>query len=460
MKDAHITTDCGAVTNLLHEPANAASNVEAVAMALNGGTDVEMGSTLFSENLRNATESGLVKEEDFEKSWRRTFRVLFKSGRFDPIDSIKWSNFGVEMINSTFAQETNMEAALQGNVLLKNDGLLPLTAGQKIAVVGPMFDARKSLLSSYAADDICFDQENTNYACITSLLEAVTENNVGGTTVGSLGVNILDDDESNIDAAVSVARDADLVILAVGQDKSVEQEGKDRTDTALPGIQEEFAKKILALNKPVAMVMVNGGAIAIDNLVDGPNAIVEGFNPNVKGFEALGKLLFGANRWGKLPVTMYPHSYIDEQEMTNYDMSKSPGRTYKYYQGEPLFEFGHGLSYTTFDLSCDDSKDEDNSVKIKCSLSNSGDVDGDEVVMVFHSIGDNVDVDHPVPIKQLRDFSREGVVKGGKKEVTFAFTADDIFGVIDGNGDKQVYSGTHNVVVVAGDKKVELQYTL
>ena len=134
----------------------------------------------------------------------------------------------------------------------------------------------------------------------------------------------------------------------------------------------------MTVNPNTILVLLNGGSLAIDNLIHGPRAIVEAFNPAVTGPLALAQHLFGfENRWGKLPVTMYPHSYITEQDMTNYDMSKSPGRTYKYYQGKPLFKFGFGLSYTDFDMNCKKEKGD-----VVCKLSNVGERSGDEVVQV------------------------------------------------------------------------------
>lgn len=116
----------------------------------------------------------------------------------------------------------------------------------------------------------------------------------------------------------------------MGIDHSIEHEGIDRTDTALPGQQEAFADAVIAIGKPVVLILSNGGAVAIDNIIAGSMAIVEAFNPGVVGSHALATTLFGdANRWGKLPITLYPHEYIHQQPMTNYNMAKAPGRTYK-----------------------------------------------------------------------------------------------------------------------------------
>jgi hypothetical protein len=160
-------------------------------------------------------------------------------------------------------------------------------------------------------------------------------------------------DRSAIPAAIAAAAAANVIVMVLGNDRTQEHETLDRTDTALPGLQEPFAMQILALGKPVVMVLTNGGALAIDNLIAQPDAIVEAFNPGVGGAVPLAHSLFGAqNRWGKMPITMwamlgaaltccvswrtcrYPHSYIAEQAMTNFNMSQAPGRTYRYYTGE------------------------------------------------------------------------------------------------------------------------------
>ena len=119
------------------------------------------------------------------------------------------------------------------------------------------------------------------------------------------GVDVNSQDSSGIPAALAAAAAADVIILVLGNDRTQEHETLDRTDTALPGLQEPFAMQVFALNKPVVMVLTNGGALAIDNLMTQPCAIVEAFNPGVGGAVPLAHALFGLeNRWGKLPITM------------------------------------------------------------------------------------------------------------------------------------------------------------
>jgi len=110
----------------------------------------------------------------------------------------------------------------------------------------------------------------------------------------------------------------------------------------------------LALNKPSVVVLVNGGTIAIDNLVDPAPAIIEAFYPSMRGAEVIYQNIFGLNnRWGRLPVTIYGKDFEQTHSLKDFDMTSGLGRTYRYYKGKALFEFGHGLSYSEFDLNCD-----------------------------------------------------------------------------------------------------------
>ena len=279
-------------------------------------------------------------------------------------------------------------------------------------------------------------------------------------TTSAAGVAVNSDDTSGEAAALALARAADVVVLALGIDKTIEHEGHDRVDTALPGQQEPFAQKVLALGKPTVLVLTNGGQLAIDNLIDGPAAIVEFFNPN-KGGAAAGAALFGvegANKWGKLPVTMYPHDYIQQQSMTNYHMAPFnglPGRTYRYYEGKTLYPFGHGLSLTTFSLACSQQQATTSPAaggwEFSCSVKNTGTRTGDEVVLVYHSAGDDVraKADAPVPIKSLVEFDRQTIAAGATATFTFALTTDAAT-VVNAAGEKSLIKGTHSFVFSRG----------
>eukprot|EP01062_Namystynia_karyoxenos_P013270 TRINITY_DN1478_c0_g1_i1.p1 TRINITY_DN1478_c0_g1~~TRINITY_DN1478_c0_g1_i1.p1 ORF type:complete len:869 (+),score=260.55 TRINITY_DN1478_c0_g1_i1:64-2607(+) len=449
--EAHITTDCGAVSNLKGPPVNAPSDEHAAAYAINNGTDLEMGSEVWTSHLESAVAQKLTTAEAVENATKRAFRVLMKAGRFDPVESVEWTSIKPDAINSTLHQQIAYEAALQGLVLLSNDGVLPLRKGGSIAVVGPMGQARGGLLSDYAGDQWCFDGSDS---CIPSIADAITAAHTGGATTQAKGVDVSSKDASGIAPAVALAKAADAVVLVLGIDKPQEHEGHDRSDTALPGLQESFAQQVLALGRPTVLVLCNGGALAIDNLLTGPhtpNAIVEAFNPSLNGAAAVAASIFGdENRWGKLPVTMYPHSFISENPMTNYDMAKPPGRTYRYYTGTPLYPFGHGLSLTTFTLNCTASG-AGLPLSVSCAVANTGAMRGDEVVMLYHSAGDDVraQAKHPCPKKSLKDFARVTVAQGSSVGVSFPVTQEQIM-MIDENGDDRLYKGTHYVTASRG----------
>lgn len=441
MPDAHITTDCNAIRNLAGPPVNAADEAVAAAMALNNGTDLEMGSSFWALNLSDAVARDLTTAALVDQAWRRSYRVHFQAGRFDDATQIEWSSLGLQDLNSSLHQQIQYEAAAQSFVLLKNDKqTLPLASGLSVAVVGPMGVTQHGLLSDYAGDQQCYQGDDL---CIITIGDGIKEHNQGRTVVFK-GVDINSTDASGIQPALDACNAADVVILALGIDTSIEHEAIDRVDTALPGLQSSFAKQVYALGKPTVLLLSSGGALAVDDLIEPASAIVEVFNPSVVGAAALGETLFGKlNRFGKLPTTMYPHDYIQKQSLTNYDMAKAPGRTYKYYMDTPLFAYGSGLSYTTFNLNCSGVPFE-----ISCTLTNTGPVHGDEVVFVYHAAGDDVRqaANHPVPLRSVIAFDRYSLAAGESHQISFSFGADDAE-LVDAEGIKQIYPGHHDFII-------------
>jgi hypothetical protein len=302
------------------------------------------------------------------------------------------------------------------------------------------------MLSDYAGDQICWN----DYDCIPTIAQAITKVNTG-TTTSAAGVDINSNNSSGIQPALALGSKADIIVLVLGIDRSIEHEGIDRTDTALPGLQESFAHQVLALGKPVILVLCNGGALAIDNLISGPAAIIEAYNPSVAGPTALAETLFGKhNRWGKLVTTMYPHIFIQQNPITNFDMSLPPGRTYRYYTGTPLFSFGYGLSYTTFSLSCVNITGP-TAYSYQCTVINTGNRDGDEIVMVYHSAGADIrkNASHPVPIKALVEFERVFVPARGQTVINFILF-DRALQLVNQNGVRVLYPGTHSLIFSRG----------
>jgi len=286
--------------------------------------------------------------------------------------------------------------------------------------------------------------------CIPTIGEAISWVNSPGKTAYVSGVDINSDNITGIPAALAAGRAADVIVLVLGIDRTIEHEGIDRDDTALPGKQEYFAVQVFNLKKPTILIFCNGGAIAFDDIVDFPDAIIEAYSPSVAGPRALAATLFGLhNKWGKLVTTLYPHSFISENPMTNYDMALSPGRTYKYYTGIPLFPFGYGMSYTTFQMNCTGSQT--SKTEYSCMVKNVGQYDGDEVVQVYHSVGDDIrrKIPYSVPMRSLVEFERVTIPVG--KTVTVKFRLfDTSLMVVNEVGLPELYPGVHNYIFSRG----------
>lgn len=482
-EDAVITSDNGAVRNLRGAPAFAPSDAAAAAWALNNGTDINDGSVFPA--LPEAVRSGLTDVATIDRALRRALTQLFAAGLFEPdASSVSWTRVPASAINSTAHQRANLDAARQSFVLLANNGsLLPLAAmGRRhVAVIGPQAEGTASLLSDYASEQPCADG---SYECIVSIADAVRREvlhgHAGSVVSSAPGVDINSDRREGIPHALSLAAAADVVILALGIDKSVEGEGHDRPTSRLPGRQEEFARRVLALGKPTVAVLVNGGALAIDpflgvaagagGLAGGgvappaAFALVEAFNPNLIGATALVELLFGhVNTWSKLPYTMYPSAFDALQPTDNYDMSAPPGRTYRYWTGpEPLFAFGHGLSYTQFALHCHAAPHGGAAVPLptayQCAVTNTGAVRGDEVVMLYHRPTDGVRqaANHTLPLRRLIGFERVSVSPGATSPpLTFELTRD-MLTLTTATGGSRLYPGRHELVFSRGHGREEI----
>ena len=450
--DAHVTTDCDAITFLVDKPAFAPTNETGAAWALNNGSDVEMGSTNWNQYLVNAIELGLTTEAAVDRAFSRSYLPHFRAGRFDDPTISEWSRFGYDDVNSERHQAIQIEASLQGLVLLKNEqDLLPLEAGkQRIAVLGPMCQTRAGLMSDYENDQSCY---GGGHSCIPTIAESIQALSPNLTTSAG-GVEVNSDQADGIPEALILAQEADVIVLCLGITKDEEHEGIDRDDIFLPGLQESFAIRVLEVGKPIVMVLVNGGQVAIDNLVEKSTAIVEAFNPNSIGGKHIAMTLFGLeNRWGKLPYTIYPHEAIQAFDMADHSMSTPPGRTHRYFTGEPIFRFGSGLSYTQFKIQCAKGEHEDeHKLTFVCLVTNIGPRAGDEVLQFYHSAGSNIrrKANHPIPVQTLIDFKRVSTEAGATEKSTFTFDEEEAFLIVNKNGERVLYPGDHEVIITNG----------
>jgi beta-glucosidase len=229
--------------------------------------------------------------------------------------------------------------------------------------------------------------------------------------------------------------------------------GGDRTDIQLPHPQEALLKKLHALGKPLVLILLNGSALAVNWAADHLPAIVEAWYPGQAGGQALADILFGDyNPAGRLPVTYYK-SVDDLPPFEDYNME---GRTYRYFRGEPLYPFGHGLSYTTFAYSnlrlSSDQLAPDKTLTILVDITNSGPVSGDEVVQLYIQ---DVQASVPRPIKDLKGFKRLTLKSAETKTVAFELSLNQL-GFYDEAMNFVIEAGPLNIMVGASSADIRL----
>jgi beta-glucosidase len=344
----YVVGDCGAIDDIWKHHRMASGPAEAAALALRAGTDLDCGTAY--RNLDVALARGLITEADLDRALVRLFSARFRLGLFDPPERVPWSRLGADQIESPAHLLLAREAAQRSIVLLENRaGLLPLGPSVKrLAVVGPMADDLPVLLANYHGIP-------TKPVKLLDGVRAAAD--ARGVTVDyAPGARLVETTPAKIAAAVAVAKEADAVIAFVGLDPRLEGEergtrfnpGGDRLDLDMPAAQRALVEAVLATGKPVIAVLTGGSALTVPWLASRAAAILYAWYPGAEGGHAVADVLFGdVNPAGRLPITIY-RAASDLPPFASYDMQ---GRTYRYFDGDPLYGFGYGLSYTTFRYS-------------------------------------------------------------------------------------------------------------
>jgi beta-D-xylosidase 4 len=449
-----ISTDCGAIRNMVESSKYASDIPDAITKTIKAGTDFEMGDPFYNNrgwnpeedygNLTTAVDAGIngVTEADVDQSLRRVLYHRFDLGMFDPLEIQEYANGDhVATINSTKHQAVNSEAALQGLVLLQNpNSILPIKSGRKVAVVGTHAMMQYGMFEWYKGDVMCSDG-STNCVPMFGDEIALLNEQAGGETTIFPTASTRHIPLRLIEQATQLASESDVVVACVGIDFTWERENRDREDIGLEETQVQLIRALRNVSENVIVVLVNGGALSAEEFKDDDHiAIVEAFYPGFKGAEALAKALFGkANKWGLMPYTTYARNYVNELDVQDMSFTKGLGRTYRYYTGnDVVFPFGHGLSYTTFKLQdCDFSNAPHAIIKVTCWIRNMGDVLGDAILLLYHRIKseDGARFSHPVPLKALRDFTRVTLNSKEGKRMDFHVTMEQM-SVVNEHGKK------------------------
>jgi beta-glucosidase len=451
--DGLLVSDYEAII-MLHNFHRVAVNAACAAgMALNAGIDVELPNTVcYGDPLRSALDRGDVNIELVDLAVRRHLKTKFELGLFEEplVDEGK-----VLEVFETYKQRALARTvARQSMVLLKNDGLLPLHKSIKtLAVIGPnagngrnqigdyTYAAMRQLMQWKAPENSAFLEPNLENPSpqdvkIITVLDGIRAAVSSETKVlCAQGCGNLDSDASGVTEAVRIAKQADAVVLVLGDRSGLTLdcttgETRDSADLKLPGIQEDLARAIFATGKPAAVVLITGRPYVLSTLADGANAILEAWLPGEEGGSAVADILFGdANPGGKLPIT-FPRSVGQVPIYYNAKPSGMRSHWYVDYVTEkvtPFYAFGHGLSYTSFeygDLSIGRKRVvAGESVDISLSIRNAGPVAGDEVVQLY--VIDEY-ASTPRPAKELKGYRRVMLKPGERKQITFHLPVDQL----------------------------------
>jgi len=457
---------------------------KAAQMALEAGTDIELPSTeCYGKPLIDAVRSGRIKEELIDKAVRRVLKMKFAIGLFENpyVDEDK-----AEEVFDTPEQRALARAVAQRSlVLLKNDGILPLDKSiRSIAVIGPNADNVRNLIGDYAypchIESLDEMRRNSgifntpvpdkvdmvdNSVPIKSILQGIKEKVGPDTEVYyARGCDVTGDDKSGFDEAVEAAKKADVAVVVVGDragltDWCTSGETRDRADLKLPGVQEELVKAVYDSGTPVVVVLVNGRPLSINWINGHVSAILEAWLPGEEGAGAVADVLFGDyNPGGRLPIS-FPKSV--GQIPVYYYHKPSGGRShwkgdYVEMDTKPLYPFGFGLSYTSFEysnLTITPSEVEiGGKVRIAFDVANTGKREGDEVAQLYlHGPLSAV----TRPVKQLKGFKRISLKPGEKRRIIMELSTSQL-GYYDDDMSFVVEAGAVEVMVGASSADIRL----
>ena len=462
--DGHVVSDCGAISDIFKNHGFAKSEGEAAGLSLKAGCD--LGCWGHVENILDALQTGLITEADIDRSATRVLTARFRLGLFDPPERVPYAQIPVSANDTPEHAQLALRVARESIVILKNNGVLPLDRAhiKRIAVMG--LNA-----TGDSGSWVLVGNYNGSPSHMVPILDGITA--VAGTNIQVVyspacslvvpyGDTKGDVRSEAMASAIAEAKQADVVIYVGGLSPLLENEERpvpydgfdngDRTRIELPDVQTQALKALQETGKPVIYVNCSGSAVAMPWEAGNLPAIVQAWYPGQEGGTAVAEALFGdINPAGRLPVTFY-RTTDDLPSFTDYSMTN---RTYRYFNGKPLFAFGHGLSYTSFEyksVKCDRSEaGPADTVHVSLVVTNTGARDGDEVVQVYFrhldsqvsqplealcgfqrvpvSHGKSAPVDIEVPLQRFRywDVAKsQYVVEPGKYEILVGAASDDI----------------------------------
>lgn len=447
--DGFIVSDWGAIEQLKNQGL-VATKKEAARYAFTAGLEMDMMSHAYDRHLKELVEEGKVSMAQVDEAVRRVLLLKFRLGLFErpytPVTTEKERFFRPQ------SMDIAARLAAESMVLLKNENnVLPLTDKKKIAVIGPMAKNGWDLLGSWRGHGKDTD--------VAMLYDGLAAEFAGKAELRyALGCNTQGDNREGFAEALDAARWSDVVVLCLGEMMTWSGENASRSSIALPQMQEELAKELKKAGKPVVLVLVNGRPLELNRLEPVADAILEIWQPGVNGALPMAGILSGRiNPSGKLAMT-FPYS--TGQIPIYYNRRKS-GRGhqgfYKDITSEPLYPFGHGLSYTEFKYGTVTPS----ATKVKrgeklsaeVTVTNIGARDGAETVHWFIS---DPYCSITRPVKELKHFEKQFIKAGETKTFRFDIDLERDFGFVNEDGRRFLETGEYNIHVLGQTVKIEL----
>lgn len=443
--NGYITSDCWAISDFIYGHKTHKDSISASSDAVLHGTDLECGNVYRS--LTEAVEAGMITEDQIDISLKKLLKIQFRLGMFDPQDKVPYSKIGAEVLESKPHQQQALKMARQSMVLLKNEKqLLPLSSKiKKIALLGPNANNGTTQLGNYNG----IPSKNT------TLLDALRAEKGIEVVYDSISDFITLHPGIDLQHYAEKYKDVDLIIYAGGISALLEGEegdtgnvegfyGGDRTTINLPAVQTQVMQMLQKSGKPMIFICMSGSAIAFNWESQHIPAIIQAWYGGQATGTALADILFGRyNPSGKLPITFY-RSDSDLPAIEDYSMKN---RTYRYFNGDVLYPFGYGLSFTKFKfkkLNVPQEVQIGDTISISTEVVNTGKSAGEEVVQLYLS---HKDIAPEAPNSQLVGFQKVMLQPGERKIVHFKLSprnlayVDETGGVNTMPGKIKVYIG-------------------
>ena len=456
--DGFVVSDWGSIEEMISH-GHAKDGKHAAEIAANAGSDMDMESYLYVTELANLVREGNVKEAYIDAAARRILRVKFELGLFE--DPYKYcdSQREKEVIGQQAFHDAALDMAKKSIVLLKNDNqLLPLKKqGQKIALIGALASDKTSPLGNWR-----ISAKDSTAVSVLEGMQAYKDNQLTyakgadvslGKTKFTAELNINTTDRSEFPQAIAVAKTADVVVMVLGEVGYQSGEARSRTELGLPGVQQELLEAIYKVNKNIVLVLNNGRPLVLNWHQEHLPAIVEAWQLGTQSGNAIAQVLYGDyNPSGKLPMS-FPRAVGQVPIYYNYKNTGRPSipasntvfwSHFQDVQNTPLYPFGYGLSYTTFEYSALKAKVISNQeIEVSVILKNSGKISGKEVVQLYIK-------DHYAsvtrPVRELKGFELVRLEPNQSQKITFTLTEKEL-GFYDNEGDFIVEPGDFSIFI-------------